>query len=370
MAPSTYVHLQTQAQASRWTQAPSLKALLAIIVVFQVVIMFRASPKPLTPIPMGNKSVLKQSHMNIPQKRRLAIASFVDGPEHLYGVFSTRTQMAKFNMSGSGGVEQVVIVPKDFHMRNKKEWNALTSWMQGPDKHIYQVDRDFIIKKIPNSSAMWKGTFNKLWMFNMTDFDRLIVLDGDILIRTNIMHWFDYPTPCATQAGGEMERNSGAMVIEPSNNHFDQMMQILPNASTYTDNTQGENWNSDYGDQGFITSFFTTSYNASERMKTMPIESAPLSSYLSREKNPMRYFKRFRPHIIETVHFTVHKLYRKGSTGSDSFLCDMFQEWFESLQGMDDNFYQEVIQFDHFQECPNATKYDQFRPSNRASTPP
>lgn len=156
-------------------------------------------------------------------------------------------QMAKFNMSGGGGVEQVVIVPSTFCEQNGKEWNALTSWMQGQDKYIYQVDRNFIIEKIPKSSKLWKGVFNKLWMFNMTDFDRLIVLDGDILMRASIKHWFDYPTPCATQAAGEIERNSSAMVIEPSNEDFDRMMQILPNASRYSNSTQRENWNSGYG---------------------------------------------------------------------------------------------------------------------------
>jgi hypothetical protein len=202
----------------------------------------------------------------------------------------------------------------------------------------------------------------------MTDFDRLITLDTDVLIRTNIMHWFDYPTPCGTQPVGEIEQNSGAMVIEPSKKHFDQMMQILPKATRYTNEVQGENWNSGHGQQGFISSFFTASYNVSERMKTMPIESAPLSSYLCKgpRSTKLSYFKRFRPHIFETVHFTIHKLYlnRKILT-KDSFLCDMFQEWFESIQGMDDNFYQNATQHDRFEKCPNATKYDQFRPSNR-----
>jgi hypothetical protein len=353
-------------------QAMSLKTLLAVIFLFQLYILFITTPKLLTPMTMGDHPVLKQSpRMHVPQKRRLAIASFVDLPHDLYGVFSTRTQMAKFNMSGSGGVEQVVIIPNDFRGRNKNEWNALTRWMQGPDKHIYQVDRDFIIKKIPNSSDMWNGPFNKLWMFNMTDFDRLIVLDGDVLIRTNIMHWFDYPTPCGTQAGGEIEQNSGAMVIEPSNKHFDQMMQILPKASKYTDKVQGDNWNSGYSQQGFITAFFTAK-NVSERMKTMPIESAPISSYLGDgESTHLSYFKRFRPHIFETIHFTRHKLYRRKpfSVGVDSFLCDMFQEWFESLQGMDDNFYQEIIRHNHFQPCPNATKYDRFRPHHIDQAP-
>jgi hypothetical protein len=353
----------------------SLKAFLCIAAL-QVAILFRgeARPKALTRMtsmrdnPVWNES---SSPTNIPAKRRLAIASFVDGRDYLFGVFSTLTQMAKFNMSGSGGIEQVVIVPNTFPMRNKKEWKALTSWMQGPDKHIYQVDRNFIIKKITGASAMWKGPFNKLWMFNMTDFDRLIVLDADVLIRTNIRHWFDYPTPCATQAAGELERNSGAMVIEPSNKHFRQMMQILPTASKYTDKTQVDNWNSGYGDQGFITSFFTASHNVSERMKTMPIESAPLSSYLSRNEDPMRYYKRFRPHIFETIHFTTHKLFKSRYLKKpDSFLCDMFQEWFESLLGIDDDFYQQVLVHDHFQNCPNATKYSKFRPFvNSSSTP-
>jgi hypothetical protein len=163
-------------------QATSIKAFLAVIIAWQVVALFsRASPR--TPLTRTiTDPALKQSPIHIlPQKRRLAIASFVDGPEYLYGVFSTPTQMAKFNMSGSSAIEQVVIVPTTFPGQFKKPWEGLTSWMQGPDKHIYQVDRGFIMRKI--RGGMWKQHFNKLWMFNMTDFDRIIVLDGDARLK-------------------------------------------------------------------------------------------------------------------------------------------------------------------------------------------
>jgi hypothetical protein len=163
----------------------SIKALLFVIILLQVTVIFRGTTMRTT---MRQYTTSKLSHIDVPKKRRhLAIASFVDAPQHLYGVFSTMKQMARFNMSGGGGVEQVVIVPSTFK-QNGKEWNALTRWMQGPDKHIYQVDKNFIMQKIPKSSGLWKGTFNKLWMFNMTDFDRLIVLDGDILMRASIKH--------------------------------------------------------------------------------------------------------------------------------------------------------------------------------------
>jgi len=76
---------------------------------------------------------------------------------------------------------------------------------------------------------VWKGTFNKLWLFNLTEFDKVIMMDADVLIRTHINHWFDYPTPCAIQAGDNISWNTGALVIRPDTHVFEQMLSQLPN---------------------------------------------------------------------------------------------------------------------------------------------
>ena len=165
------------------------------------------TPAPQQPLPeIGN--------------RRLAIATFVDQAEHIFGLYSIRNQMRKFGMHN---VSLVTVTKKGFDEAFPTEWKALNEWSDPKDIHV--VDRSYIVDKI--GPGLWKGTFNKLWLFNLTEFDKVIVLDQDVFIRTNLMHWFDYPTPCAVQANDNIEWNSGAMVITPNTKVFDDLVILL-----------------------------------------------------------------------------------------------------------------------------------------------
>ena len=70
-----------------------------------------------------------------------------------------------------------------------KYHQAIVEWVG--ESNVYKVNRTYIINRLSDEQNMWKGTFNKLWLFNLTMYDKVIVLDGDVLIRTNIMHWFE-----------------------------------------------------------------------------------------------------------------------------------------------------------------------------------
>lgn len=289
--------------------------------------------------------------------RRLAVASFIDGTEHMFGTYSIRVQMEKFNMTAQG-VVQVAVVPTTFRATHKKEWGVLHQWLD--KKNIYEVDKDHIYNKL-TSGGVWKPTFNKLWLFNLTNYDKVIVLDLDILIRTSLMHWFDYPTPCATQAQDNIEWNSGAMVIMPSTDVFNQMLAILPKMASFSDEKFAEkpkmndNWNSAYHDQGFLSAFYTHqdrgNATSKDRMKTMPTEASILSSSIVRKQ--FIYFTEFRRHIFETVHFTTDKPW-KGRTGpSNLALCLMLQEWAGSVKGIDQ--YMNPCKNDFLRNCPKQT---------------
>lgn len=149
----------------------------------------------------------------------------------------------------SGIVDHVVVVPNTL---NSKYQRALVEWLG--ESNVHQVDTGYLMDRLTAEQGMWKQTFQKLWLHNLTMYDKVIVLDADVLIRTNIMHWFKYPTPCGIQAHDQIAWNSGALVIKPDTAVFDQMMDMLPNISRYELKKIPENGediflNAGYGDQ-------------------------------------------------------------------------------------------------------------------------
>merc|ERR1711935_1080054 len=196
--------------------------------------------------------------------RRLAVASFVDARDHVFGVYSVHKRMAELNMSHQAN--QIVITSKKFRKDFPREFSAMELWLG--NRSIYEVDTQFVYSKL--GLGLWKGTFNKLWLFNRTEYDLLIVLDGGVVIR-------------------------------PDTSVFDKMMDLLPKSSRFKGdiNNRTENWNSGYGDQGFLSSFFTSNEVPSgERMHTMPQAASILSSSI--RTAGFSYFMKLRRHIIET----------------------------------------------------------------------
>ena len=132
--------------------------------------------------------------------KRYAVANYVESPDQLYGVYGIHKQLLKYNMTchkfnsnisttintGGGEVDHVVVVPNTIE---SKYHQAIVEWVG--ESNVYKVNRTYIINRLSDEQNMWKGTFNKLWLFNLTMYDKVIVLDGDVLIRTNIMHWFE-----------------------------------------------------------------------------------------------------------------------------------------------------------------------------------
>ena len=205
------------------------------------------------------------------------------------------------------------------------------------------------IQDIVRDSGLWEGVFNKLFLFNLTEYDKVIRLDCDVLIRQNLMHWFDYGTPCAIQAHDELEWNSGVMVISPNRTVFDDMVAKLPDVERveYEGKTKDEGgylfdplgsdeWNSGIGEQGFLSSYFTTNPDPSLRMKTMPTEDAICISSLQRKQ--MQYFWFRRNHIFSTVHMTTLKPWYQDSAPGNRVGCDVMREWVRSVDDLKERY--------------------------------
>ena len=194
--------------------------------------------------------------------------------------------------------------------------------------------------------------------FNLTEFDKVIMLDADILIRTNIEHWFHYPTPCAIQAGDDFNWNSGAMVITPDSKTFQQMLSRLPSIKRYDETKvyHSDPMTGGYSDQEFVTAFFLgVQKNANNRKRcVMPTEAAVLSSSLKRAT--FSYVNNFHPWVYETVHFTVDKPWRIGTHPSHPFVCSLLREWNETMRGVE-KYYDRIppIGNDYLQNCGGNT---------------
>jgi len=115
------------------------------------------------------------------------------------------------------------------------------------------------------SPSFRTGTFHKLAAWSLTEWDRLVVLDLDCVVRRNLDHLFSLPTtPAAVAApfyaaagtlsepGGKLSIlpfNSGVMLISPGKAFFAQVLQHLGTSSL---------WSYDRGDQGWLNTLLAT----------------------------------------------------------------------------------------------------------------
>ncbi|KAL3505194.1 hypothetical protein ACH5RR_035035 [Cinchona calisaya] len=104
------------------------------------------------------------------------------------------------------------------------------------------------IKRIRNPRAA-KNTYNeynysKFRLWQLTNYDKIIFIDADIIVLRNLDILFHFPQISATGNDGSIF-NSGVMVIEPSNCTFNMFMQRTKEIVSYNG-----------GDQGFLNEVF------------------------------------------------------------------------------------------------------------------
>lgn len=107
------------------------------------------------------------------------------------------------------------------------------------------------VDNIPNPYASaskrgsyFSGAYSKIHLWNMTDYERVVYLDSDILVMSNVDHMFDCGTFCAA-SGHSDTFNSGSMVVEPSVAVFKDMIEQIPRI-----------FSNDAADQGFFNEYF------------------------------------------------------------------------------------------------------------------
>ncbi|KAL2503668.1 putative UDP-glucuronate:xylan alpha-glucuronosyltransferase 3 [Abeliophyllum distichum] len=106
-----------------------------------------------------------------------------------------------------------------------------------------------IIQRIRNPKAErdayneWNYSKFRLWQ--LTDYDKIIFIDADLLIHRNIDFLFEMPEISATGNNATLF-NSGVMVVEPSNCTFQLLMDHINEIESYNG-----------GDQGYLNEIFT-----------------------------------------------------------------------------------------------------------------
>ncbi|KAJ0771385.1 putative glucuronosyltransferase [Helianthus annuus] len=88
------------------------------------------------------------------------------------------------------------------------------------------------------------GVYTKLRIFNMTDYEKVVYLDADTIVVKNIDVLFKCGKFCANLKHSE-RLNSGVMVVEPSEELFNDMVSKVTTLKSYTG-----------GDQGFLNAYY------------------------------------------------------------------------------------------------------------------
>jgi len=98
----------------------------------------------------------------------------------------------------------------------------------------------------------WNKTFDKLFIFELIQFEKIIFLDSDIMIVNNIDHLFlkDNMSAVISDKINDKfcnELNSGLLVIEPKEGILNKMIELIPNIGSSLIN---------FGDQDIIRAYF------------------------------------------------------------------------------------------------------------------
>ena len=82
----------------------------------------------------------------------------------------------------------------------------------------------------------WNNTFDKLYLFNLTQFEKLVYIDSDMLVLENIDELFEREHMSAVSAGSKYpgneawigNLNSGILVIRPDKKNYAELTALIP----------------------------------------------------------------------------------------------------------------------------------------------
>ncbi|KAL6211211.1 hypothetical protein ACLB2K_016438 [Fragaria x ananassa] len=137
----------------------------------------------------------------------------------------------------SGSTRDLVILVDETISEYHRQGLAAAGWK------IHSIQRIRNPKAEPEAYNEWNYSKFRLWQ--LTDYDKIIFIDADMLILRNIDFLFEMPEISATGNNATLF-NSGVMVVEPSNFTFQLLMDHIDEIVSYNG-----------GDQGYLNEIFT-----------------------------------------------------------------------------------------------------------------
>jgi len=129
-------------------------------------------------------------------------------------------------------VDMVVMVTKSIGQEVRNELKEY-GWK------IFEVEEMSVNKRsIP---ARWRKNLTKLKLWEMTNYNKIIYLDGDMIVLKNIDHLFTCSKPlCATiDVPIPTKFNAGLLVLSPNSSTYGDMLEQWNNKSDFSDVEQG-----------------------------------------------------------------------------------------------------------------------------------
>lgn len=103
---------------------------------------------------------------------------------------------------------------------------------------LFEINPPSCVRELNNAGEFcrWNQSFTKLGILGITHLDKVVLLDSDMAILSNLDSLFDCKSMSAVIAGKGfhpewVDLNSGLMVIEPSTELFGRAMNILNNVT-------------------------------------------------------------------------------------------------------------------------------------------
>ena len=114
-----------------------------------------------------------------------------------------------------------------------------------------------VIQLMDPGEARFDGTFNKMQIWTLTEYRRIVWIDADAIVLQNIDHLFRCGDFCAVYRHSDLF-NSGVMVVKPSLMELKQIMRVRENYDAWsdTDTCIINKWS----DQNILNKFYNTVY--------------------------------------------------------------------------------------------------------------
>lgn len=196
--------------------------------------------------------------MKVPTMRTIPAESFVtllSTESYVPGVLALNESLRRFQSK----FPLLVMVSNGIQASTK-------DLLKKSDMHVVTCsDSINIPAEIKNKSDHWSNTFDKICIFGLTDYSKLVYVDSDMIILRNIDELFDKPHMSAVSAGKFLypdwtRLNSGIMVIEPEQALPEKIMKTLEKSISEVVALGGKA----LGDQDLINAYYAEWPSATE----------------------------------------------------------------------------------------------------------